>query len=343
MKTLISYGYGAAVALRNLAFDRGWARMASVAVPVISVGNITAGGAGKTPVVEYLAALLLARERRVAVVTRGYRRATRGSVVVSDGRGRVVSARDGGDEPVQIARKFPSLVVIADARRRRGCARAVAEFGAECILLDDAFQHRAMRRDLDIVVIDAAEGVAGQHLLPRGRLREPLTNLRRADLILLSKCDDAVAVERLRRALGAWTPAPVFATRFVARGWRRLGREGEMPVEALAGIPIGSFCGIGRPAGFRTTLHALGLAPVIERPFADHHPYTTRDITALAEDGRRAGVRAWVTTEKDAMRLMDTDDWRALGDVSYPRMEVVFSGDEEEFVACVLERCGVVR
>lgn len=343
MKTLISYVYGMAVALRNRAFDRGWRRTEAVSVPVISVGNITAGGAGKTPMVEYLAKMLLDRGWRVAVVSRGYRRATRGSVVVSDGRGRVVSARAGGDEPVQIARKFPSLVVIADAVRHRGCARAVAEFGAECIVLDDAFQHRAMRRDLDIVVIDAAEGIAGQRLLPRGRLREPLANLRRADLIVLGKCDDAAAVERLRDELRAYTPAAVFATRFVARGLRRLGQEGELPVDAVAGIPIGSFCGIGRPAGFRTSLHALGLAPVLERSFADHHAFTTRDIAALAEDGRRAGVRAWVTTEKDAMRMIDGSAWHALGDVYYPRMEVEFSGDEEEFAACVLACLGVVR
>lgn len=330
--------YGAAVALRNRGYDRGLLGVAGVPVPVLSVGNITAGGTGKTPVVERLAAKLLAQGIRVAVVTRGYRRATKGYFLVSDGRGRVSTARDGGDEPVQIARNFPSLVVIADERRSRGCAKAVTEFRVDCILLDDAYQHRAMHRDLDIVVIDAVEGIYTQRLLPAGRLREPLANLRRADVLLLSKCEATTSVEQMRLALSAYTQVPVYATRFVPRALRRLGSDEDFPLDTLHAVPVGSFSGIGRPEGFRRTLQLLQTEVVAERVFPDHHWYGAGDIASLGEQGRTAGARAWITTEKDAVRLMDGEAWRSLGDVYYPRMEVEFLGEEEGFDALIMSR-----
>lgn len=338
MKTFLSHIYGAAIALRNRGYDSGLFGIAKVHVPVLSVGNITAGGTGKTPVVELLAAKLLAQGIRIAVVSRGYRRTTKGYFLVSDGKGRVASAREGGDEPVQIARKFPTLVVIADELRSRGCARAVAEYRVDCILLDDAYQHRAMHRDMDIVVIDAVDGIYTQRLLPAGRLREPLENLRRADVLLLSKCEAKSSVEQMRLALSAYTHVPVYATRFMPRALRRLESDEDLPLDTLQGVPAGIFSGIGRPEGFRRTLTLLRTDVVAERAFADHHWYGAGDIAALVEQGRTAGVRVWITTEKDAMRLMDTEEWRSLGDVYYPRMEVEFLDEEEGFDALIMSR-----
>ena len=338
MKTFLSRIYGAAIALRNRAYDRGLFGVARVPVPVFSVGNITAGGTGKTPVVERLATKLLAQGIRIAVVTRGYRRVTKGYFLVSDGKGRVSSARDGGDEPVQIARKFPTLVVIADELRSRGCARAVAEYRVDCILLDDAYQHRAMHRDMDIVVIDAVDGIYTQRLLPAGRLREPLENLRRADVLLLSKCEAKSSVEQMRLALSAYTQVPVYATRFMPRALRRLDGNEDLPLDTLQGVPVGIFSGIGRPEGFRRTLTLLRTDVVAERAFGDHHWYGAGDIAALGEQGRTAGVRAWITTEKDAVRLMDGEAWRSLGDVYYLRMEVEFLGEEAGFDTLIMSR-----
>ncbi|MDT8323182.1 MAG: tetraacyldisaccharide 4'-kinase, partial [Bacteroidota bacterium] len=177
---MISSLYAIAMQLRNAAYDRGVLRAQDAGVPVISVGNITAGGTGKTPVVEALLVRLLAAGRRPAMVTRGYRRESRGLLVVSDGAGMLRDVRESGDEPYQVAAKFPRVPVIADEKRIRGCRHAVQRFDAEILLLDDGFQHRAVARDCDIVVVDAQIGLDGLRMLPSGRLREPLRNLARA-------------------------------------------------------------------------------------------------------------------------------------------------------------------
>jgi len=331
VKRLLSQLYGTAIGLRNLAFDRGLRQVVRVPVPVISVGNITVGGTGKTPVVEFLAAHYLDAGRRPAVVTRGYRRLTKGNLVVSDGRGQVVSARDGGDEAVQIARKFDSLVVIADEQRSRGCRMAVEDFSADIIILDDAFQHRSMHRDTDIVVVDAADDLDVQRLLPAGRLREPLRNLRRADIILLSKCRPETPVEERRRSIARYTEAPLFAARFTVRRLRRLGEENALSLNLLKNRPLGGFCGIGNPAGFRQTLDELQVQLASMTEFADHHWYDESDCETLREAGERTGATGWMTTEKDATRLRDVRGWERLGDVFYPEMAVELLGDSREF------------
>ncbi len=335
MKRLLSHFYGAAIALRNAGFDHRLFRIVRTGVPVISVGNITAGGSGKTPVVELLAAYLLDRQCRAAVVTRGYRRETRGNFIVSDGRGAIATARMGGDEAVQTARKFPTLAVVADEVRSRGCRLAVDRFSAETIILDDAFQHRFVHRDVDIVVVDTIEGDFDRQLLPAGRLREPLANLRRADLIILSKCEPSTPVEEITRSLAAYSAAPVFATRYVPRALRRLGGAERLRLDALHGLPLGGFCGIGMPEGFRRTLAGLQADLRSLRSFPDHHWYVADDIASLREEGRVAGVEAWITTEKDAMRLLDEEEWKYLGDVYYPEMEVEFLGEEDAFFALI--------
>lgn len=341
MKTVLSAIYGAVIRRRNRAYDRGRRPAVRVGVPVVSVGNISAGGTGKTPVVLLLAGHLLARGARVAVVSRGYRRKTTGTVVVSDGRGHIVTAREGGDEPVMLAFRLPGLVVIADERRSRGCAHAIGEYGAGIILLDDGFQHRAVYRDVDIVVVDATEALADARLLPAGRLREPLDGLRRAHAILLSKCTSDTDVDALRAVLARHGDAPVFATRFVARGLVRMGDTADLPVDALRGLRLGAFSGIGKPGGFRRTLEDIGLAPVYSRDFPDHHWYGAADLAALRDAAAAHDVEAWITTEKDAVRLAGMPESASLGQVFYPRMDVEFVGGEEEaFYALVAARSG---
>jgi tetraacyldisaccharide 4'-kinase len=229
-------------------------------------------------------------------------------------------------------------VVVADERRSRGCAIAVEEFDVDCILLDDAYQHRAMHRDIDIVVIDAIEGIYTQRMLPVGRLREPLEHLRRADVILLSKCEASTPVEQMRQALAAYSQVPVYATRFVPRSLRRLEDAADLPLDALAGVPVGAFCGIGMPEGFRHTLRRMGIKVATERSFPDHHWYGASDIEALRRSPGAADIRVWITTEKDAMRLAEGQEWKRLGDVYYPRMEVEFLAEEDGFDALMSRR-----
>jgi tetraacyldisaccharide 4'-kinase len=324
--------------MRNAAYDRGIFATHRLPVPVISVGNLSVGGTGKTPLVERLIQYYHGHFARVAVVTRGYGRSTRGLVIVSNGRGAVTEAHLGGDEPVQMARKFPSLVVVADEHRVRGCHIAIERFKPDLIILDDAYQHRACGRDVDIVVIDASRNVYEQRLMPAGRLREPLANLSRADVVVLSKCEPEVAFERLALSLRAYTSVPVVATRYIPVALRRAGDPVALPVDALRGRQVFSFCGIGSPRTFRRTMEHLGTESVGHVDFPDHHTFRDRDVLDLVRQARGMGMTDLLTTEKDAVRLTALlpmfEDIR----IHYPEMQVEFLHDEHDFFTLVEER-----
>lgn len=336
MLSAIARLYAVLMRLRNAAYDCGLFRTHAISVPVLSVGNITAGGTGKTPVVEFLLAYCLERGLRPAVVTRGYRRRSRGLVVVSDGRGVRVGAEQSGDEAAQIARKFPEAVVIADANRVRGARHAVSRFDADVILLDDAFQHRAIGRDCNIVVIDARQDLETQRMIPAGRLREPLDHLRRADIVLLSRCGSVDHCADAARSLRRWAEAPVYATAFRAVTLQRLspgsaGNETQgastvsdnaesrraasanagteshatLPPKALAGRRVTAFCGIGSPESFRRLLSDLRMEIDAFHSMGDHHWYTPREMRRLVVDALQRTDGLLLTTEKDAVRLAE--------------------------------------
>jgi tetraacyldisaccharide 4'-kinase len=336
-RTIASRMYGAVVNARNSAYDAGWLRSVRLSVPVISVGNITAGGTGKTPVVERLVEYTLRCGLRTAVVSRGYKRDSRGSVVVSDGKGRIAEVQAGGDEPVQIARKFPDAIVLADAKRSRGCRRAVEEFGAAVIILDDAYQHRAVSRNADIVVLDASSALYAQKLLPAGRLREPLRNLSRANILLLSRCEADVAHEQMALALRAYSNVPVFATRFVPSFLRRLHDGAQLAHDTLSGTGVVSFCGIGSPASFLRTMDLMGIGSLVHHEFPDHHRFSDEDLAMLRHSASEAQAQLF-TTEKDAMRLLRHQNALEGVEVLYPVMRLEFLGGEEEFFRLVDQR-----
>ena len=304
MRTILlplSWLYGLAAAARNAAFDRGLIRGRRAAVPVISVGNLTAGGTGKTPLVEHITGILGANGLHVAIVSRGYGRRTRGVVVVSC-RGEIrADAFSGGDEPVQIARKFPSASVVVGERRIDAAEKAVRECGARVIVLDDAFQHRFIERDLNILVIDAEKEFPRERLLPSGMRREWFSGLRRADLIGFSRAasggDPSWAGD-----LGRFTEAGTFAYRTVLTGFAKI--PGDEPVESasLRGKRVMAFSGIGNHAGFIASLRGEGIVVIAEKRFRDHHVYTAGDFEDILASA--AGAEACMTTEKDMVRII---------------------------------------
>jgi tetraacyldisaccharide 4'-kinase len=296
---LLSLPYAAAVATRNCLYDRGILPGEKLPVPVISVGNLTVGGTGKTPTVILLANLLRRQGRRPAVLSRGYGGKTRGPVsVVSDGERVLREWPEAGDEPVLIARAAPGVPVLTGPQRRLTGRAAVERFGADCLILDDAFQHRALCRDLEIVLLDAARPLGNGFLLPRGPLREPPAALGRADLLLRTGGEDATL-----------TPLPASAAIPSFRGLHRpqclveAGTGATLPLAALRGVRVAAFAGIGRPEAFRRSLSDLGAKVVAFRAFADHHPYAASDTETLRRLARKVGADRLVTTEKDAVRL----------------------------------------
>jgi tetraacyldisaccharide 4'-kinase len=270
--------------------------------PVISVGNLTLGGTGKTPFVEFLARRLRFEGRTPAIVSRGYGRRSKGVRVVSEGAGPLVDPDEGGDEPVAIARRVPGVRVIV-GERRADAVRVAIDRGADIVILDDGYQHLALRRDVDVLLLDAADPFGGGELPPRGRLREPVSALARADAVVFTRIDLADPPREARRELSRWNPeAPVFTARIRTAGlWDERGSA--IADTRLTSRRFVAVCGIANPGSFRASLGELDLSAEELLAFPDHHRYGRRDLERIRRAADRTGS-AWIaTTEKDAVKL----------------------------------------
>lgn len=336
----ISWLYGLFVVLRNACYDLRLFRIRSVGAPVISVGNITVGGTGKTPLVEFLVRRLLDEGLRVAVLSRGYKRSTGGTLVVSDGNSLLATAEDGGDEPYQIALKFPSAIVVVDEVRSRGAALAVQKHGADVVILDDGFQHRQLKRDLDIVLIDAEQPPYRTWLLPAGRRRELIAGLKRASALVISHWSEMKGEEvggRSRRI----TRVPQFAAEFRPKELVHVYNGIRRPAEEVRGKRCLAFCGIGRPDSFERMLVSYGADVREFIRFSDHHHYASVDWQRIAERIAATAAEFALTTEKDAVRLMTGEAERVLGihPLYYVELETHLR-DERVLMQLVLDTIG---
>ncbi|MDP3096666.1 MAG: tetraacyldisaccharide 4'-kinase [Syntrophales bacterium] len=303
---LLSLPYGAVVAARNRLYDGGLLKQQKLPRPVIGVGNLTVGGTGKTPTVIFLANLLKRKGRRPAVLSRGYRGGANAPVnVVSDGNRILMGWKEAGDEPILIARAAPGIPVLTGSRRLLTGRAAVETLGADVLILDDGFQHRALFRDIDIVLLDDARPFGNGFLLPRGPLREPTDSLGRADILI--RTGGAEKEEPLREAASL----PSFRAIHKPQGIVAGGTQRIETVAALAGEKVFAFAGIGSPEAFRRSLTELGAAVVGFRAFPDHHPYVPSDIELLRRLAAESGAARIVTTEKDGVRLADFPDFLA--------------------------------
>ncbi len=294
--------YWLITAVRNYLYDQQILRTVKLAVPVISVGNISAGGTGKTPVVIRLAKLFVEKNFRVAVVTRGYRRKSRGQLIVSSGNGPQVNATMAGDEPFLIARRCPEAVVICDADRVAAGRTATDQFGCNLILADDAFQHRRLARDYNLCLWDGTLQPQTEYILPAGKLRESLRNIRRADAILVTRCKGIdrkiLDYPEFQKFSGIVDCAPVEVTELIEPATQKT-----MPAEKLAGKKIYTFCGLGNSAQFFKTVAALHPQSLHTRSFPDHHRYSRKEFAGIAQSARDVGCDFIITTEKDFINL----------------------------------------
>jgi len=312
----IVYGIISFVALRLRARDA-----AGAAVPVISVGNLVVGGTGKTPLVVYLARLLVREGHRVVVVSRGYGRTGDDPLIVSRGERALVGWRDAGDEPSLISMLARGAGVIVSSRRSDGVRVAVEKLGAGVILLDDGMQHVQLARDLDIVAVDARSPLGNCHLLPAGPLREHPLGVVRAGLIVATRCDRAGGAANVRRTIGHLaTDVPIVETRMrLAELWDVSSGHAVKLADIREGTAF-AVAGIADPDDFRETLDELGFDVVGLHAFADHHEFTDDDIADLDEELNDLGANVVLTTEKDAVRLRG---WR-------PRVPLVAVGIDIE-------------
>ena len=294
------------VQLRHAAFRHGWFKTRRLNRPVISVGNLIVGGTGKTPLVILMAKTLLAGGHRPCILTRGYgRRRGKSLIIVDPGAGLVFDPREIGDEPAALARALPNVPIIVSRDRFRAGVTGEQDFQATVHLLDDGFQHLALYRDLDIVLLDVTRLPSDLALLPAGRLREPFSALQRAHWVILTRTELADGA-----ALGARVQATNPRARIFRCGTKLAGfvemRSGLLePLENLLGRKAAAFCGIGNPSAFFADLRIWGLEVAAERVFPDHHVYKRHDLENLGVLAR--GAAAILTTEKDLMNL--PPDW----------------------------------
>lgn len=285
---LASCAYRFGVACRNLAFDRGWKPRHAAEVPVVSIGNITLGGTGKTPMVEWTARRLREHGPRVAILSRGYGR-TEGL----------------NDEGRLLDQNLPDVPHLQDRDRVRLAQIAVEELESQVLVLDDGFQHRRLARDLDIVLLDALDPFGQGRLFPRGLLREPIRSLRRADVVVLSRADLIAPSTRAQVRTLAERWAGPLAWAEVRQAPRDLidSEGGSTGFEGLAGMRVAAFCGIGNPEGFQRTIEPLAGDLAGFRTFPDHHAYNASDISALASWVRDLNAEVALTTQKDLVKL----------------------------------------
>jgi tetraacyldisaccharide 4'-kinase len=301
--TPLSGIYGVLVKVRNALYRRGVLRAHQVNTPVISVGNLTTGGTGKTPLVQWIASELAQNGLRVCVLTRGYGRTTSGRVIASDGHQILADVNQAGDEAFLLAEKLMGqAAVICDADRVAAARWANENLKSEVFVLDDAFQHQRIARNLNIVAIDATNPWGNGRLLPGGVLREPVKGLSRADCIVITHADQSDRIEDLREQIARLRgEISVFLSQIKQTQLRSLV-ENESPTVPRSFVPIAAFCAIGNPESFFALLRREGYQLVHAQAFRDHHHYTQGDIDRLAHDARAHGAQAIVTTAKDAVK-----------------------------------------
>ena len=302
----LSPAYSTLMKARAWAYRNGYLSTRRLSCPVISIGNLSLGGTGKTPHVLAIANWLKSRGIRPAVVSRGYGgRAGRGPLVASDGTSVLVSHRDAGDEPVMMAEALSDIPVVVGSDRYAGGRLAVERFGAQVIVLDDGFQHMALFRDVDLVLLPAVNFFGTRWVFPGGDLREPVSALSRATAILLTRAEALSSSDREigRRKLQAMvTDRPVFLSEM--RATRCISMKGEVKaLEMLASEPLFAVCALAGPESFFAILEELDTDLRGKAAFPDHYSYKRNDLSKLMAQARKQGARALVTTHKDSVKI----------------------------------------
>ncbi len=293
--------FGALSALRLRLYQARVFKVSRAPLPAISVGNLSVGGTGKTPFVRWLAGQLERRGRHPIILTRGYGRQSKGTVAVSTGKGLPVPVTESGDEAQVLARALPSVPIVASSSRIRGARHALAQgLPGDLFLLDDGFSHVSIARDVEIVLMDACS--PGGDLLPLGRLREPLSSLSRADVIVITKTEQANPARALEICRTHALGIPVFHAQTNVLGiFDREGAE-VAPVNLPNGTLI-AVSGLARPEAFESTLSSLGIMPEAHLRFPDHAQYGDFRIGKIQKAAEETGATAIITTEKDAVKL----------------------------------------
>ena len=310
----LSYLFLMVVSIRYFLYRTGLLRRYPLGTQVISIGNVTAGGTGKTPVTEIFARTLAAEGRKVAILSRGYRRkeapwwqrlftqVIEKPLVVSDGRRVLLDSATGGDEPYMLASNLPGVAVVVDRNRVKAGRYAVNRLGCDTLILDDGFQYQKLKHSIEVVLVDSTNPFGNGNLLPRGILREPVRTLKRADIIFLTKCrgDVSAVKEEIRRYNAT---AEIVECNHTPKVMKDVWSREEFPLDWLRDKTVCTLSGIASPKGFENSLRHLGAKVVWCERYADRHRYDASEVLYALNRTADMGADALVTTEKDAVRF----------------------------------------
>lgn len=350
----LSWIYRGGVKMRLRLFRKGWRPQANLGTMVVSIGNITVGGTGKTPVVERFARELTERGRKVAILSRGYKSKELKEAqewihpesgvkflsppkIVSDGSQVLLEARYAGDEPFMLAKNLPGVAVIVDRDRKRGGRFAVKELGVDTLLLDDGLQYLDLDHSIDVVLVDQSMPFGNGYILPRGTLREPPANLCRADYIFLTKCDGQALDGLVKRIRKYNKEAEILQCTHGPKHLQGVFHDEVLALEELEGKYIGAISGIAQPRSFDNLLKKLGGNVLFHTTFSDHHAFSAEDIAPFMSRCITRGVDMIVTTEKDAVRFPIPAEMNV--PIYYLRIEVKILDGEEVWERCVERIC----
>ena len=340
--------FAAIVALRYFLYRVGLKRRHPLGIQVISIGNVTAGGPGKTPVTEIFARTLAAEGRKVAILSRGYRRkeapwwqrlftdVISPPLVVSDGKHVLLDSATGGDEPYMLASNLPGVAVVVDRDRVKAGRYAIKRLGCDTIILDDGFQYQKLKHSIEVVLVDSTNPFGNGNMLPRGILREPVRHLKRADIIFLTKCrgDVSAVVQEIRKYNKT---AEIVECTHAPKSLKDVWSREEFPLTWLEGKTTCTLSGIASPKGFENSLRHLGAKVVWCERYADHHSYDSSEILYALNRTADMGADALVTTEKDAVRFprFETSPVRCL----YLRIAIEILRGRESFQDIINRIC----
>ena len=344
----LSFLFLTVVSVRYFLYRTGILRRYPLGTQVISIGNVTAGGTGKTPVTEIFARTLAAEGRKVAILSRGYRRkeapwwqrlftqVIEKPLVVSDGRHVLLDSATGGDEPYMLASNLPGVAVVVDRNRVKAGRYAVNRLGCDTLILDDGFQYQKLKHSIEVVLVDSTNPFGNGNLLPRGILREPVRNLRRADIVFLTKCrgDVSAVKEEIRRFN---TTAEIVECNHTPKVLKDVWSREEFPLDWLRGKTVCTLSGIASPKGFENSLRHLGAKVVWCERYADHHRYDASEVLYALNRTADMGADALVTTEKDAVRFprLETAPVKCL----YLRIAIEILAGGESFTQLINRIC----
>ncbi len=348
---VFSWLFGLIARVRVWLFRVGFRSQANLGVKVISVGNLTMGGTGKTPVVEFLCRALLEKGRRPAILSRGYKSKAfpecqkwcgeeesepgEWPKLVSDGKKVLLNVQYAGDEPFMLAKNLSSGVgVVVDRDRVKGGEFAVEKLGADTLVLDDGMQYLKLRHGTNIVLVDAKQPFGTEFLIPRGTLREPPSHLRRANYIIATRCEEPLKEEQITRLQRYNRTAPIIQTRHAPQYLEGVFDSSKrLELSALKGAYIAAISGIAIPDSFLSSLKSLGAEIVFDKAFGDHQVFPQKKVDAFFDRALRRDVNFVVTTEKDAVRFPKPKD--QIIPLYFLRIEVEIIEGHEEWALCL--------